>query len=126
MLRLCGCLFNLFRFLFKLFFLFFQLIFEIITGFHEAVGDTISLSVSTPKHLRKIGLLPEEPDDAQSEINHLYGKVQMTQYVFMPLIGDCKAYLLSHVDDIRKALPKHTKDFSLCSLTQQFLGTASF
>lgn len=27
------------------------------TGFHEAVGDVMSLSVSTPKHLRAIGLL---------------------------------------------------------------------
>jgi peptidyl-dipeptidase A len=26
-------------------------------GFHEAVGDVMSLSVSTPKHLRAIGLL---------------------------------------------------------------------
>lgn len=26
-------------------------------GFHEAVGDTIALSVSTPKHLLKIDLL---------------------------------------------------------------------
>ena len=26
-------------------------------GFHEAVGDTLSLSVSTPQHLVKIGLL---------------------------------------------------------------------
>ena len=26
-------------------------------GFHEAVGDTLSLSVDTPQHLKKIGLL---------------------------------------------------------------------
>ena len=28
-------------------------------GFHEAVGDVLSLSVSTPEHLEEIGLLPE-------------------------------------------------------------------
>ena len=28
-------------------------------GFHEAIGDTIALSVSTPAHLQKLGLLPE-------------------------------------------------------------------
>lgn len=26
-------------------------------GFHEAVGDTLSLSVDTPQHLKTIGLL---------------------------------------------------------------------
>ena len=29
----------------------------IVVGFHEALGDTIALSVSTPDHLRQIGLL---------------------------------------------------------------------
>ena len=29
------------------------------TGFHEAVGDTLALSVQTPKHLKEIGLLDE-------------------------------------------------------------------
>ena len=28
-------------------------------GFHEAIGDVLSLSVSTPEHLEEIGLLPE-------------------------------------------------------------------
>ena len=34
-----------------------------ILGFHEAVGDVIALSVSTPNHLRKIGLLNDTTDD---------------------------------------------------------------
>lgn len=33
-------------------------------GFHEAVGDVLSLSVSTPKHLHTIGLLDQVTDDA--------------------------------------------------------------
>ena len=32
-------------------------------GFHEAVGDTMSLSVDTPQHLQKIGLLKEVSND---------------------------------------------------------------
>jgi len=32
-------------------------------GFHEAVGDTLSLSI-TPRYLVQIGLLPSEPDSA--------------------------------------------------------------
>lgn len=31
-------------------------------GFHEAVGDTIALSVVTPKHLKKIDLLKNVDD----------------------------------------------------------------
>ncbi|GLH09202.1 Angiotensin-converting enzyme [Gryllus bimaculatus] len=40
--------------------------------FHEAVGDVIALSVSTPKHLRKIGLLKDEQNDEDSTMNYLY------------------------------------------------------
>ena len=32
-------------------------------GFHEAVGDVLALSVSTPTHLETIGLLDEAVDD---------------------------------------------------------------
>jgi hypothetical protein len=33
------------------------------TGFHEAVGDVITLSVSTPRQLHGIGLLHNATDD---------------------------------------------------------------
>lgn len=32
-------------------------------GFHEAIGDVLSLSVSTPSHLQKIGLLSDATED---------------------------------------------------------------
>lgn len=32
-------------------------------GFHEAIGDVLSLSVSTPKHLHAIGLLDQLTED---------------------------------------------------------------
>lgn len=32
-------------------------------GFHEAIGDVMSLSVSTPKHLSSIGLLSNATND---------------------------------------------------------------
>eukprot|EP00061_Rhincodon_typus_P011499 g36554.t1 len=32
-------------------------------GFHEAIGDVMALSVSTPKHLKEIGLLENVVDD---------------------------------------------------------------
>ncbi|EDV25300.1 uncharacterized protein TRIADDRAFT_37492 [Trichoplax adhaerens] len=40
-------------------------------AFHEAVGDTISLSVTTPDHLRKVGLLKSSENDQESAINYL-------------------------------------------------------
>lgn len=44
-------------------------------GFHEAVGDVISLSVSTPKHLKAVGLIKDFVDDYESKINQLYSTV---------------------------------------------------
>ena len=35
------------------------------TGFHEAVGDTIALSVMTPGHLQKIGLSGKVQDNKE-------------------------------------------------------------
>jgi hypothetical protein len=32
-------------------------------GFHEAIGDVMTLSVNTPEHLSMIGLLPNYVDD---------------------------------------------------------------
>ena len=34
-----------------------------IAGFHEAVGDVLALSVATPRHLQKIGLLGKIESD---------------------------------------------------------------
>ncbi|KAK7790888.1 hypothetical protein R5R35_006654 [Gryllus longicercus] len=54
-------------------------------GFHEAVGDVMSLSVSTPKHLRQVGLLRDEGprDDDASALNYLF--LQALQKVaFLP------------------------------------------
>lgn len=52
-------------------------------GFHEAVGDTIALSVSSPKHLRRVGLSTGDAEDEQTEINQLY-KMGIDKIVFLP------------------------------------------
>ncbi|XP_052864215.1 angiotensin-converting enzyme-like [Anopheles cruzii] len=52
-------------------------------GFHEAVGDVLSLSVSTPKHLRKIGLLKDYAEDEEVKINQFY-RAGVTKLVFLP------------------------------------------
>lgn len=52
-------------------------------GFHEAIGDLISLSVSSTKHLKKIGLLPNEADNPKEVLNNLF-KLGMAKITFLP------------------------------------------
>lgn len=40
-------------------------------GFHEAIGDAIYLSVASPKHLARIGLLSQDDYDEEMMINNL-------------------------------------------------------
>ncbi|XP_018022677.1 angiotensin-converting enzyme [Hyalella azteca] len=52
-------------------------------GFHEAVGDVMSLSVSTPRHLKNIGLLDDIVIDRESDINFLM-LMALDKVVFLP------------------------------------------
>ncbi|XP_038076505.1 angiotensin-converting enzyme-like [Patiria miniata] len=52
-------------------------------GFHEAVGDTLALSVSTPKHLKAVGLLDEVQDDYEADINFLMS-MALDKIAFLP------------------------------------------
>ncbi|KAK0076664.1 hypothetical protein PV326_010605 [Microctonus aethiopoides] len=52
-------------------------------GFHEAVGDTISLSASTLEHLKEIGLLNEIDADDEAMLNQLYLK-GLNKIAFIP------------------------------------------
>lgn len=52
-------------------------------GFHEAVGDTIALSVATPAHFRKIGLLEDYEDSHENDINALFQKA-LDRVAFLP------------------------------------------
>jgi len=52
-------------------------------GFHEAVGDVLSLSVSTPEHLKEIGLLDKVENDEESDINFLF-TMALKKIAFIP------------------------------------------
>uniref|UniRef100_A0A8C6M1T4 Angiotensin-converting enzyme n=1 Tax=Nothobranchius furzeri TaxID=105023 RepID=A0A8C6M1T4_NOTFU len=52
-------------------------------GFHEAIGDVLALSVSTPKHLQSIGLLDKVEDNHESEINFLMS-MALDKIAFLP------------------------------------------
>ena len=51
-------------------------------GFHEAVGDTITLSL-TPEHLHKIGLVPAQKVDPKAVINSQM-KLALDKITFLP------------------------------------------
>ncbi|KAH7946099.1 hypothetical protein HPB49_020369 [Dermacentor silvarum] len=52
-------------------------------GFHEAIGDTIALSVATPKHLKAVGLLEERMEDEETDINYLHS-IAMDKVAIIP------------------------------------------
>jgi peptidyl-dipeptidase A len=49
-------------------------------GFHEAIGDTVALSI-TPAYLKQIGLLKEQPDPAQDIAPLLYTALQKVAFL---------------------------------------------
>ncbi|GAU92940.1 hypothetical protein RvY_04951 [Ramazzottius varieornatus] len=53
------------------------------SGFHEAVGDTLALSVSTPRHLASIGLLKDDKSDPETDLNFMYSTA-LEKIVFLP------------------------------------------
>ena len=52
-------------------------------GFHEAIGDLMALSVSTPGHLHKIGLLEDLVEDTESTINYQLS-IALDKLAFLP------------------------------------------
>lgn len=52
-------------------------------GFHEAIGDTISLSVAAPSHLKRIGLLTKVDNDTESMVNHQL-RMALDAVAFLP------------------------------------------
>ncbi|XP_065566887.1 angiotensin-converting enzyme-like [Artemia franciscana] len=57
-------------------------------GFHEAIGDTLALSVATPKHLNIIQLLESSSNSMEADINALYS-FAVEKIAFLPF-----AYLM--------------------------------
>lgn len=52
-------------------------------GFHEAVGDAIALSFSTPEHLKAINLIDSIPDDHEGDLNYMMG-MALDKIAFLP------------------------------------------
>jgi peptidyl-dipeptidase A len=56
-------------------------------GFHEAIGDTIALSV-TPEYLKKVGLLPTVPDESKDIGLLLYKALEKVAFLPFGLMID--------------------------------------
>ncbi|XP_053696511.1 angiotensin-converting enzyme [Sabethes cyaneus] len=52
-------------------------------GFHEAIGDAVTLSVAAPKHLQNLGLVQKNVDDTAHDINFLFS-LALEKVVFLP------------------------------------------
>ncbi|CAK1598422.1 unnamed protein product [Parnassius mnemosyne] len=52
-------------------------------GFHEAIGETIALSVGSPRHLQTLGLVQKSIDDTAHDINFLFTQA-MDKLAFLP------------------------------------------
>uniref|UniRef100_H2LHE1 Angiotensin-converting enzyme n=1 Tax=Oryzias latipes TaxID=8090 RepID=H2LHE1_ORYLA len=52
-------------------------------GFHEAIGDLMALSVSTPKHLHKINLMKSAESDEETNLNFLLN-MALQKIAFLP------------------------------------------
>ncbi|XP_050739110.1 angiotensin-converting enzyme-like isoform X1 [Eriocheir sinensis] len=52
-------------------------------GFHEAVGDVMALSASTPRHLQSINLLTNVDETFETDINYLYA-MALDKIAFLP------------------------------------------
>jgi peptidyl-dipeptidase A len=52
-------------------------------GFHEAIGDTIALSVNTPAYLEKVGLLSGVTESPEADLNYLM-QTALTKIGFLP------------------------------------------
>ncbi|XP_077996681.1 angiotensin-converting enzyme-like [Glandiceps talaboti] len=52
-------------------------------GFHEAIGDVISLSVQTPQHLHDVGLIPDLVSDPEADLNFLM-TMALQKLAFLP------------------------------------------
>lgn len=61
---------------------------SLFLGFHEAIGDTIALSVSTMKHKIRIGLLPNDTNTKATDFDSLFESM-LEKVAFFPF-----AYLM--------------------------------
>lgn len=89
-------------------------------GFHEAVGDVLALSVATPKHLQRIGLLHDYVEDERAIINQLF-RDAMEKIVFLPFAYSLDKYRWSV---FRGEVPQSEYNRAFWRLREEYSGIA--
>lgn len=54
-----------------------------VLGFHEAIGEAVALSVSSPRHLQTLGLVQKSINDLAHDTNYLFA-MAMDKVAFLP------------------------------------------
>ena len=87
-------------------------------GFDKAIGDTITLPVETPTHLKSLGLLKEFKDSFEVDINFLLTKA-LTYVVFLPF-----SYLLEQYrwSIFNGTIKPHEMNFKWWELREKYQG----
>jgi peptidyl-dipeptidase A len=55
----------------------------LFSGFHEAVGEAVALSIASPRHLQDLGLIQGSVDDLPHNINSLFS-LALDKLPFLP------------------------------------------
>lgn len=87
-------------------------------GFHEAIGDVLSLSVATPKHMAAIGFMPEPVTTPESDINYLM-KMALEKVAFLPFGFLIDSYRWKLFDG---SIPKNNFTYDWLQMRSQFQG----
>lgn len=87
-------------------------------GFHEAVGDVLSLSVSTPKHLERVNLLKNYKRDDEARINQLF-LTALDKIVFLPFAFTMDKYRWAL---FRGQVPKDQWNCAFWKLRDEYSG----
>ncbi|XP_058820850.1 angiotensin-converting enzyme-like [Topomyia yanbarensis] len=87
-------------------------------GFHEALGDAVTLSVASPKHLQKLGLVQKNVDDTAHDINFLFS-LALEKVTFLPFALALEAW---RYDIFDKRVRKEQYNCHWWLLREQFGG----
>ncbi|XP_052564749.1 angiotensin-converting enzyme isoform X2 [Culex pipiens pallens] len=87
-------------------------------GFHEAIGDAVTLSVANPKHLQNLGLVQKNVDDTAHDINFLFS-LALEKVVFLPYALALDAW---RYDVFNKKVRKEQYNCHWVLLREQFGG----
>ncbi|KXJ82378.1 hypothetical protein RP20_CCG014031 [Aedes albopictus] len=87
-------------------------------GFHEAIGDAVTLSVAAPKHLQNLGLVQKNVDDTAHDINFLFS-LALEKVVFLPFALALEAW---RYDIFDKRVRKEQYNCHWWLLREQFGG----